>query len=167
MPAFRSLVLAAAAVAVVSLSGSVASAHDLHATIRVEEEKVTVEGGYDDGTPASEARVTVKDAAGVIAATGSLDERGLWSFPKPKPGDYVVVVEIAGHRDRVKFSIPGAVVDRAPAKAPEAVTYSNWRLDKRVGLAIGLLVILGGTLALVCLRRMRRPVATAPTYPNR
>ena len=148
---FRPLVLASAALVV--LGGSDASAHDLHATVRVEEEKITVEGGYDDETPAGEARVTVKDAAGGTTTTGVLDERGLWSFPKPAPGDYIAVVEIAGHRDRVKFNVPGPTAESASTTAPEVATYSNWRLDKRLGLAIGLLAILGGTLALVYIRR--------------
>jgi hypothetical protein len=153
MTGFRSLVLAAAALGVVALHGPSASAHDLHATVRVSAESITVEGGYDDETPASEARVSVKDVAGAAIATGTLDDRGLWSFPRPAPGDYVVVVEIAGHRDRVKFEIPGPVDSGAAAAPPEAVTYSNWRLDKRLGLAIGLLVLLGGTLAYSFLRR--------------
>jgi hypothetical protein len=155
MTGFRSLVLAAAALGVVALHGSPVAAHDLHATVRVSTESVTVEGGYDDETPASEARVSVKDVAGAATASGVLDERGLWSFPRPAPGEYVVVVEIAGHRDRVKFEIPGLSDTAAPA-TPDAVTYSNRRLDKRLGLAIGLVVILGGTLAYAHLRRERK-----------
>lgn len=154
MTGFRSLVLVAAALGVVALHGPHAAAHDLHATVRVSADRVAVEGGYDDETPASEARVTVKDVAGTAIATGTLDERGLWSFARPAPGEYVVVVEIAGHRDRVKFEVPG-LPDTSAAAPPNPVEYSNRRLDKRLGLAVGLVAILGGTLAYVLLRRGR------------
>ena len=123
--------------------------------MQVSADRVTVEGGYDDETPASEARVTVKGVAGTAIATGVLDDRGLWSFARPAPGSYIAVVEIAGHHDRVKFEVPGAADAGAAPATPDAVTYSNRRLDKRLGLTIGLVIILGATLAYVVIRRGR------------
>ncbi|MDB5307441.1 MAG: hypothetical protein JWO38_1643 [Gemmataceae bacterium] len=113
---------------------------------------IRVEAGYDDDTPAEKAKVTVTDAAGNPVAAGVLDERGVWTFPKPGPGSYTVVVEITGHRDAVRLEVPEAA-------AP--VVYSGWRLDKRLGLGLGLGLLLGGTLAVVYLRRLARTCTCA------
>lgn len=155
----RFLVLAAVSVVVLQDSNRVA-AHDLQAVVRIEAEAVKIEAGYDDETPAEEARVTVLDGERKTIASGVLDERGLWSFPRPAAGSYLVVVEIAGHRDRVEFVIPGASTGKSES-APSPATYSNWRLDKRLGLAIGLVVILGSTLAYVLFRRTQSSRSSA------
>jgi len=144
----RSLVLPAAVVAVALFTPSPATAHDLKAKVTVMPTLITVEAGYDDDTPAEAARVTVTDAAGTEVLSGVLDEKGVWSFPPPPAGTYAVVVESAGHRDRV---YPVAI---APAVV---ATYSGWRLDKTLGVAVGLVVLLGGTALFAYLRRPRRP----------
>lgn len=153
--AARPLVLAAAAAAVALLLPGTAAAHDLKADVKPLADVVRVEAGYDDGTPAEGARVTVTDEAETVIASGVLDERGVWSFPTPGPGSYRVVVESAGHRDEVKLTIHES--------EPPAV-FSRERLDKTLGLAIGLALLLGGTLAFVLLRRgkSRRATDTAP-----
>ena len=96
-------------------------------------------------------------------------------FPRPAPGAYIVVVEIAGHRDRVKFEIPSLPDAGAAPATPDAVTYSNRRLDKRIGLAIGLAVITpwAGTLIAVALlalvldlKRRREEVWLLERYPG-
>jgi hypothetical protein len=144
----RFLVLAAVAAAGALIVPAPASAHDLKAVVTVHAGTVTVEAGYDDDTPAEKARVTVADATGSQVAAGTLDENGVWKFPTPAPGDYRVVVESAGHRDEVPVPI------RAD---PGEATYSGWRLDKRLGLAAGVGLLLGGTLAFVYFRRPARP----------
>jgi len=90
--------------------------------------------GFDDGTPASGARIEVTDAAGATIASGVLDDRGIWTFAKPAPGNYRITVEQAGHRDVVKLFIP---------EAAPAIAASRWRLDKELGLALGVLLLLG------------------------
>jgi len=149
--AARPLVLAAVAVAVALFVPGTAAAHDLKADVKPLADMVRVEAGYDDGTPAEGARVTVKDDTGTIVAEGVLDERGVWSFPKPGPGSYRVVVESAGHGDEVKLTVHES--------EPPAV-FSRLRLDKTLGLVIGLALTLGGTLAFVLLRRGKSGRAT-------
>ena len=74
----------------------------------------------------------------------------MWSFPRPGPGRYEIVVELAGHRDAVVLVIE----NESPAVS------SRWRLDKDLGRAIGLTLLLGGTLAFILLRRRKRTVRT-------
>lgn len=157
----RSLVLAVLAVAGALALPARAAAHDLRAEVpHPETDPVRVEAGYDDGTPAGEARVTVTDAAGAVVAAGKTDERGVWEFPKPGPGTYRIVVEAAGHRDAVRLTIP-----EGPGAVP--TVFTRERLDKTFGVAIGLALLLGGTLAFVLLRRRKRPGGRAdhPTRP--
>jgi nickel transport protein len=129
-------------------------AHDLKAAVHAEADPVRVEAGYDDDTPAEEARVTVTAADGTVVASGRTDERGTWSFPRPGPGRYTVAVESAGHRDAVGLTIPATAVE-----AP--VVYARERLDKNLGLVIGLVLLLGGTLAFVLFRRSRKTPESA------
>lgn len=130
------------------LAPAAAGAHDLRSSADIDPATVTISGWYDDDdTPAGKAKVTVTDAAGATVAAGVLDDRGVWSFPRPAPGHYTVVVESAGHRDRLEFEIAADVPTGA---------FSNWRLDKRLGVAIGLGVLLGGTLVFRYFRRGRR-----------
>ena len=133
-----------AAVAVALTAPTPAAAHDLRAVVMIDATTVRVEAGFDDDTPAGNARVTVTDTAGAEIAAGTLDERGTWSFPTPGPGDYRVVVESIGHRDEVPVPIRAG---------PTAATYAGWRLDRSLGLAIGLGLLLGGTLVFVYFRR--------------
>jgi hypothetical protein len=125
-----------------------AHAHDLITTLTIGPNDVKVEAGYDDDTPAEKAKVWVTDSTGAAVARGVLDERGVWVFPRPGPGRYEVEVQIAGHRDIREFVIPGGEPqDQAP------VTVTSWRLDKRLGAAIGLAVIALVTLAVWLARR--------------
>jgi hypothetical protein len=128
------LVLVAAAVVVAAAPGR-ASAHDLIAVVKILPGAVVVEAGFDDDTPAEGARVVVTDAAGAEVASGKTDEKGVCRFPRFAPGKYKAVAESAGHRDAVEFEV---------AEAAGEFAFSNWRLDKRLGLAIGL----GGLLLL-------------------
>jgi hypothetical protein len=130
-----------------------AAAHDLKADVNPAVEPIRVEAGYDDGMPADGARVTVLDAHGSTIAAGSCDARGIWQFGKPGPGRYRIVVEQAGHRDEVILDVPEAAVPLA---------MSRWRLDKNLGLAIGLAILLGGTGTFVIFRRRVAPGSPTP-----
>lgn len=151
----RPLVLAALAAVVGS---NTAEAHDLKAVVTVTPTEVKVEAGYDDDTPADGGKVMLTTADGKAVADGKLDERGLWATKVPPPGSYVVVVNDIGHRDRVVFTIPEPPTAESPAGAPlPETTYSSWRLDKTLGIAIGLTVLLGGSLLYAALRRKPAP----------
>lgn len=129
-----SLRLVVLAVAAVPQS---AWAHNLIADVNPSVEPIRVLAYYDDDTPAEGARVSVLDANEATVAAGVCDEKGVWRFPRPGPGKYRIIAEQAGHRsDPVVLDVPEA----AP---PLAI--SRWRLDKHLGLAIGLGIILGGT----------------------
>jgi hypothetical protein len=142
---YRAIVLVLALVGVVGWPTS-AQAHDLRATVKLLPDTVLVEAGFDD-IPAQEAAVRIVDAAGHEVARGKTDGKGVCRLPLLGPGKYLATVESIGHRDEVAFEIAGSSGD---------FEFSNWRLDKRVGLAIGL----GGLFALTTAFwwfRLRRP----------
>lgn len=143
----RPLVLALLAAAGALLLPGRADAHDLRARVDAAADPIRVEAGYDDDAPAEGAKVTVTDAAGAVVAQGATDDRGVWSFSRPGPGRYTIVVESAGHRDAVGLEIP-------EAGGPAGV-FERWRMDKRAGLAVGLGVLLGGTAVYVLVRRRK------------
>ncbi|HJZ56472.1 MAG TPA: carboxypeptidase-like regulatory domain-containing protein [Gemmataceae bacterium] len=141
----RSLVLGTAALAVVLFVPRPVLAHDLRVKVDTRQDPVRVEAwyesGFGDSDPAEAAKATVTDADGNEVASGVLDAKGVWTFPRPGPGQYTVVVEAAGHRDSVSFE--------------QAGEYAGWRLDKRLGLALGLVVLLGGSVLFWYARRHR------------
>jgi nickel transport protein len=132
----RLLVLVAAACGVAALSPGRAAAHALQVTIRTMSDAtpVTVIVGFDDDTPAEDAKVVVTDAAGKEVARGKTDERGVWRFTKPAPGKYVATAEAIGHKTKVEFEV---------ATDPEATEYTGWRPNRTLGVALGV----GGLLA--------------------
>jgi nickel transport protein len=136
MRQFRFLVLATAITGGVLLGTSAASAHDLRAKVTVAD-AVRVEAYFDGDMPAEFADVSVTDAAGAEVLVGKTDERGVWTFPLPKPGEYTLRVKsIDGHAARVVFR-----VEEAAETSP--VVYAPWRMNKALALAIGLLLLLG------------------------
>ncbi len=145
----RSLVLAAVA-AVVAAAAPPAVAHDLRAKVTVHPDRVEILGWYDGDEPAEEGRVTVTDAAGATVATGALDERGLWSFPRPGAGEYRAKLTSAGHGDTVTFTVPATGTSETESE----------RLPRAAGLAGGIAVIAVLTLAA---KRLRRPRSTEST----
>jgi hypothetical protein len=129
-------VLVLAAVCVVGASER-ALAHDLRATVKLLPDAVVVEAGFDD-MPAEEAAILIVDSAGHEAAHGKTDEKGVCRLPMLGPGKYRAIVESIGHRDEVAFEVAGPSDD---------FEFSNWRLNKRLGLAIGLGSLLALTAA--------------------
>ena len=111
-----------------------ASAHALQMTVKLPPDAVIVEATFDDGTPARGAAVVITDAAGNEVAKGRADDTGVCRLAKLGPGKYMAAVELIGHRQTVEFEV---------ADASGVFEFSSWRLDKRVGLAIGV----GGLLA--------------------
>ena len=141
----RTRLLVLAVLASVGATPGVASAHDLRAEITFTSTELKVVAGYDDDTPADQAKVAITTADGHPVANGELDATGSWTTPLPPPGNYVLVVNDTGHRDRKEFTIHAA--------APAEITYERWRLDKTLGLVIGLGLLLGGALLYAVLRR--------------
>lgn len=94
--------------------------------------------------------MSVVRSTGEEVAAGITDDRGVWSFAKPGPGLYRITVESAGHRDVLRLTIPGGEV---PNAAPEVD--GDFRLDKNLGLFVGIVLLLSGSLAFIRLRARR------------
>ena len=140
----RFLVLVVA-VAAVALSPSAASAHDLKLVLKFppdQPEVLIAEGGFDDDTPADEAKVTITDATGAVVAEAKTDERGVCKLTRPGPGKYTAKIVAFGHRDQLEFDIAAPT-----APEPTPTEYHGWRPDKTLGLVVGvcgLLVVSAG-----------------------
>jgi len=130
------------------LTGGRAHAHALHAKVDVTNDPAKLEAYYDEEMPAEFADVTVTDANGAVVLTGKTDERGIWTFARPKPGKYTLKVEQTGHAAREPFEVAGAPDPGTPK------VYGGRRLNKWVGLSVGVAVLLGVSGA-TWLRRRR------------
>ena len=117
----RSLrLICGAAGAALLLAAPPARAHALGAECKLVGQSVEVEAYYDDDTPAGNARVSVLDEKERPLVEGRTNAKGCWSFPRPGPGKYQVVVDAgSGHRTTVKITIPGvsAAADVQPGSA--------------------------------------------------
>jgi hypothetical protein len=141
----RLLVLVAAACGVAALSPGRAVAHALEVTVRVPPDAapLTVVVGFDDETPAEDAEVVLRDAAGNEVARGKTDARGVCLLGRPAPGKYVATAEAVGHRTRVEFEVVGTT---------EASEYTGWRPDRTLGVALGVGGLLAASVAFWWLR---------------
>ncbi len=133
---------------------AVATAHALDAVVKVWPDKIVVEAGYDDDTPAEQARVIIRSAAGAIVAAGACDQRGICELGPLPPGEYVAEITATGHRATVRFVVA----------AEAAGEYASWRPDRRIGLAIGLTLLLG-LAAAAWWRQLRRQATPRPDGP--
>lgn len=132
MRAFRSLVLATAAVGGVLLTGARADAHAMHAVVDTKNDPIKLEAYYDEEMPADVADVTVTDADGNVVLTGTTNENGVWTFARPKPGKYTLIVRQAGHVAKTEFEIAGT----------DAPTVFGVPRNKWIGLSAGVLILL-------------------------
>jgi hypothetical protein len=148
MRVIRFLVLATAAASGVLLAPGSAFAHGMNAKVTVADD-VRVEAYFDGDFPAEFAEVTVTDAGGKEVFVGKADERGVCTVPRPAPGEYTLTAKCAGHTATVRFRIEGD-----PGAGPAA--YTGWRLNKFLGLAIGLILIFGISAASWLIRRRGR-----------
>jgi hypothetical protein len=122
-------------------------AHDLQGRVTLLPETVVVEAWFNDDTPAEGASVSVTTADGHVVWSGRTDEKGVCRLGKLTPGRYRAVIESVGHREEIEFPIEseGGLLE-----------YHNWRMNKWLGVAIGV----GGLLLLssiFLLRRRGRP----------
>ena len=147
MRVFRFLVLATATAAGALVTPARADAHGMHAKVDVTNDPARLDAYFDEDMPAKFADVTVTDADGNVVVSGKTDERGVWTFPRPKPGTYVLTVkEPDGHVAKREFTVGGA----------EQTVFTGRRLNKWVGLTIGVVVLLGASGVSWSLRRRRR-----------
>jgi hypothetical protein len=130
-------------------------AHAIGLDVKPIGERVRVEAYYDDDTPAQGAKVTVRDGEQRTVAEGRTDDQGVWTFAKPKPGKYTVVVDAGdGHAARKSH-----VVDGEESPTAEKITNGPAREDftspaQRVGWTlVGLAAIAGLTLLAWLVRR--------------
>lgn len=131
--------------------------HAMHAEARLKGERVSIEAFYSDDTPAQNAKVVVTNKQGVEVASGKTDEKGVWTFDRPKPGSYEATVDDGeGHRTKIPIAIPsdprytnpppgpddgGVVVSAGPTRAE--VTKMPWL---RIVLGLGAIAAVGGAL---------------------
>ena len=131
----------------------VASAHAVGVDARIVGDKVRVEAYFDDDTPARDAKVEVLDGEKAVVAEGRTDEKGFWSFAKPKPGKFTVRVDAGdGHAAKTTIAIPGDVEEsKSLSDGPSRETFTGWQRLACTG--VGLAVIAGLTAALRLARR--------------
>jgi len=132
------------------LSPSRVRAHALEAIVRVTENALIVEVGYDDDTPASDAKVVIYDSHNQIVYEATTNERGICTFSLPTAGTYRAEVTSTGHRTHVTF-----VVENVPRE------YRNWRPNHIFGLILGV----SGLLALTGISwwRLRSRIGRGPS----
>jgi nickel transport protein len=148
MRVFRLLVLVTAGAPLTPVR---ADAHGMHAKVDVTNDPARLDAYFDENFPAEFADVTVTDADGNVVLTGKTDGRGVWTFPRPKPGTYVLTVkEPDGHVAKRKFTVAGA------DEQAEQTVYTGRRLNKWVGLTIGVVGLLGVSGVSWLLRRRGR-----------
>jgi hypothetical protein len=141
--------------------------HALHAEAKIRGPRVVIEAYYDDDTPAANAQVTITDKSGCEIASGRTDERGVWSFPRPKPEKYQLSVDDGmGHKTRVPVTIPAdSAFGNRPAGAAEdeiVITSGPTRTEVTrypwLRLGLGIAAISG--LAVVLFVAMRKRTKT-------
>lgn len=129
----------------VALAGSnPAFAHKMELSAKVEAERpdqLKVEAWYEYGDPCDGGKVLIVTAQSrTEVADGILDDDGVLFLPKPKPGQYRVIVDDgAGHREAVSLTIP--------AEEVEAVEVVSEQRNRWLMGGIGLCLIAGLTLA--------------------
>lgn len=120
-----------------------ARSHDLAIECTLFDAVVETLSFYDDDTPCQKGTVNVLHGKKVIA-TGTTNEKGLWSFPRPAPGDYVVTInDGAGHFARREMTVPGAKTVAPGTRVSDGPTRESFTAIRWVGLVIGLVVIAG------------------------
>jgi hypothetical protein len=109
---------------------------------------IRVEAGYEGDEPAQQAAVTLLDAAGGVTASGTTDDRGVCTLPRPRGGTYTVRVDDgSGHRAEVALTVPEVEAEVAEARTERR---SRWGM---AGVGLGLI----GGLTVVARRLLRKP----------
>lgn len=120
-----------------------ARAHDLAIECTLFDTAVETLSFYDDDTPCQKGKVKVMQGERVIAS-GTTNDKGQWSFPRPAPGRYLVTInDGAGHFAERTMTIPSAVsADPAtPKRVSDGPSRESFTTIRWIGLVIGIVVI--------------------------
>src|SRR5207253_4998429 len=108
-----------------------------------------------------------------ILASGKTDSQGLWSFPAPAPGQYMLIVDAGmGHRTREPIAVPDAAIrpdNLASPSEQQGIISESTRKDftgfpyLKVGL--GLASIFLFSLAFLVARKKNR--GQSGTFPKK
>jgi nickel transport protein len=124
------------------LAAGPVSAHALGAECKLAGDRVAVEAYYDDDTPARDARVSVLGPDKNALVEGRTDSEGRWSFARPRPGDYEVVVDAGGgHRVQVGLTIPAEATTAVPQTISSGPTRAEFTTFPWSKVALGLAAI--------------------------
>jgi hypothetical protein len=140
-----------------------AAAHGLAFDCTRDGDRIQVEAYFDDDTPARAAKVQVKDEQEQIVAEGRTDDQGRWSFARPQPGRYVVVVDAGGgHRESRPITIgtDTDILTTEPAPVSGRSHRERFTAFPWLRLGLGLAIIAGLGLAAWGLRRLGRRAST-------
>lgn len=114
----------------------IAAAHKLDIAVTLpatEPTVIKVVVGYDDGTPAEEATVTLTGEG--IETRSTTDETGTVRLARPGPGVYIITADDgAGHKSRVQLEIPAE-------PTTEDIQVDTALANKPLRTALGLLAI--------------------------
>lgn len=106
--------------------------------------------GYEDETPAEDAKVTLAAADGRAIAEAKTDATGTCTFPRPAAGSYSLIADDgAGHRTAVPLAVPESEAEIAEARSARR---NRWLMG-----GIGLAAIALGTVAARRLAVKTRP----------
>lgn len=88
--------------------------------------KLRIEAFYDDDTPATQAKVTLADANGVVLAQGLTNSFGEWQLAWRRPGKLTIRCDARdGHRASTTLEVPAEASNLpAPASTSPNVTGS-------------------------------------------
>jgi hypothetical protein len=112
---------------------------------------------FDDDTPAQAAKVVVTENDGTPVVQGTTDEHGRWSFARPGPGRYRIVVDAgSGHRVHANLEIPADAAAAVGIDTPSRAEFTRFPW-LGVGAGVGLMAILAGVTWLVRRRRTDSP----------
>jgi hypothetical protein len=116
---------------------AVATAHGLGVQAKLVGDVVRIEAFFDDDAPAAGATLTVGVEGGATVASGVADARGVWEFPRPAGGRYVVAVDAGdGHATKKVVTVPGASGAVAGGDSREEFTGPRRWLAAAAGVAL-------------------------------
>jgi hypothetical protein len=142
----RFSVLAIVAVCVAGFAATPADGHDLRARVTLQPDSTVVQAWFSDDSPAQEAKVNILEAGGNEILSGKTDDKGVCTLRKLGAGKYTAVIESIGHRDAIEFEV---------SDSASTLEFYNWRMNRSLGLGIGIAVLIGGTCIFWLMRRRR------------
>jgi uncharacterized GH25 family protein len=116
-------------------------AHAVGLEAKIVGENVVVEVFFDDDTPAQKAKVRIEDGAKAVIAQGVTDEKGTFTFAKPKAGTYRIIVDAgAGHATKSTLEITETPVPMTDE--PTRDEFTGWQRYGKAAIGIAVIVVL-------------------------